>query len=86
MINFIKKLMGDKATRDAKATAPFVNSVKVAYEQISQLSNDELRAKTREFKQKIQDNIRDEETQIADIKKQMAEEADMDPNQKEELY
>jgi len=86
MINFLKKLMGDKATRDAKATAPFVNSVKEAYEQISQLSNDELRAKTLEFKQKIQDSIGDEETQIADIKKQMVEQPDMDPNEKEDLY
>ncbi len=78
--------MGDKATRDAKATAPYVNSVKEAYAQISQLSNDELRAKTLEFKQKIQDNIREEEAQIADIKKQMAEQPDMDPNEKEDLY
>jgi len=78
--------MGDKATRDAKATAPYVNSVKEAYAQISQLSNDELRAKTLEFKQKIQDNIREEETQIADIKKLMAEQPDMDPNEKEDQY
>jgi len=78
--------MGDKATRDAKATAPFVKEVKVAYEQISQLSNDALRAKTLEFKQKIQDNIRDEEAQIADIRKQMAEQPDMDANEKEDLY
>ena len=57
MIGFIKGLIGDKDTRDRKAIGPYVNKIKDAYEGIKNLSNDELRAKTPEFKQKIADYI-----------------------------
>ncbi|MCF8349520.1 MAG: preprotein translocase subunit SecA [Bacteroidales bacterium] len=86
MINFFKKLMGDKASRDAKATAPIVGKIKEAYETIRLLSNDELRAKTLEFKAKIRENIAEEESEIAKLKQQINDQPDLDPNQKEEIY
>ena len=78
--------MGDKATRDSKATAPMVQLVREAYEQISKLSNDELRAKTQEFKQKIREYIKAEEEEIAAIKQRIVDEPDIDPNEKDDLY
>lgn len=78
--------MGDKATRDSKATAPMVELVKEAYGQISQLSNDELRAKTQEFKQRIKEYIKVEEDEIAAIKQRIIDEPDIDPNEKDDLY
>ncbi len=78
--------MGDKATRDSKATAPLVQLVKEAYEQISHLSNDGLRAKTQEFKLKIREYIKAEEDEIAAIKQRIVEEPDIDPNEKDNLY
>ncbi|PKP32507.1 MAG: preprotein translocase subunit SecA [Bacteroidetes bacterium HGW-Bacteroidetes-16] len=86
MINFIKKLLGDKATRDLKAIGPEVEQVKAAYEKIKHLSNDELRAKTTEFKQRIKEYIAVEENEIDRIKQQINDQPDIDTNEKEELY
>ena len=86
MIGFIKSLIGDKEARDKKAIAPYVNKVKVAYESIKNLSNDELRAKTAEFKQKIADYIAAEENEIAELKLKVEDNFEIDIEEKEKIY
>ena len=86
MLGFLKKLMGDKATRDMKAINPIVQKIHQAYETIKELSNDELRAKTLEFKQKIADYLAEEEKKIKELKDKLASEPDMDPEEKEKIY
>ena len=86
MIGFIKKVLGDKATRDDKAISPIVNKVKEAYNEIKNLSNDELRAKTQEFKEKIASYISDDENKMAGLKKRIADEHDMAMHEKEKIY
>ena len=56
---FIGKLFGNKATRDMKEIKPWVDKIKAVYPEIAKLSNDELRAKTDEIKQRIQDYVAD---------------------------
>ena len=51
----LKVLFGDKSTRDMKLIQPYVEKVKEAYPAIKELSNDELRAKTKEIQQYVQD-------------------------------
>ncbi|MBF1464342.1 MAG: preprotein translocase subunit SecA [Prevotella pallens] len=51
----LKTLFGDKSTRDMKLIQPYVEKVKEAYPAIKELSNDELRAKTKEIQQYVQD-------------------------------
>ena len=55
MANFFKKLLGSKSERDIKAIKPILEQCLAQYETISKLSNDQLRAKTQEFKQRIKD-------------------------------
>ena len=86
MLKAFKKIMGTKADRDLKSAAPYLQRIKDAYESISPLSNDELRAKTVEFRQRIAEYISDEENQIKDIKAQMENNPDMDIHEKEKLY
>lgn len=52
---FMTKLFGNKSQRDLKEITPYVDKVKAVYPSIKALSNDELRAKTDEIKQRIQD-------------------------------
>ncbi len=85
MANFWQKLLGSKAARDLKALKPTVQKVHKAEEQITKLSNDELRHKTVEFKERIKKNIEAEETQIADIKAGIEKE-NIDIQEKENLY
>ncbi len=71
MIKILNAFLGNKSGRDVKALTPTLIKIKEAYETISQLSNDELRAKTQEFKQQITDYIADKENQINEIKKKI---------------
>jgi preprotein translocase subunit SecA len=86
MLGILKKFIGDKATRDLKELNPVLKRVQEAYKTISQLSNDELRAKTAEFKEKIAQNIAGEEKEIAQLKARISDEAQIDINEKEEIY
>ncbi len=70
-------LLGSKSKRDIKAINPIVSKIKDVEESIAQLSNDELRGKTIEFKQKIADHISEEEKSIAELKAQIKEEEDI---------
>ena len=65
---FLKSLFGDKSTRDMKLIQPFVDKVKAAYPEIKLLSNDELRAKTKEIQKYVQEYAREEQEQIEKLK------------------
>ncbi|MBP5135649.1 MAG: hypothetical protein ILP24_07835, partial [Paludibacteraceae bacterium] len=54
--DILKKLFGNKSQRDLKEIMPYVNKINQCYENISKLSNDELRAKTLELKAKIKES------------------------------
>ena len=71
--DFLSKIFGNKSTRDMKEIQPWVEKVKAAYENISKLSNDELRAKTEELKQIIRDSAAKENEQLAKLKAQIEE-------------
>ncbi len=86
MFGILKKFIGDKATRDLKELNPVLKKIQEAYKTISQLSNDELRAKTAEFKEKIAQNVAEEEKEIAQLKAKISDEAQIDINEKEEIY
>ena len=66
---FMTKLFGNKSQRDLKEITPYVDKIKAVYPSIQQLSNDELRAKTDEIKQRIQDYVADERAQVEELRK-----------------
>ena len=66
--NFLSKIFGNKATRDMKAIQPYVDKVKEIYPTFAALSNDELRAKTKEIQTKVQHSADDLKEKIADLK------------------
>ncbi len=86
MFNILKKFLGDKASKDMKALTPVLAKINDSYKAISQLSNDELRGKTAEFKQRIADNIAEEEQEIVRLKEQAENDPDIDIQEKENLY
>ena len=70
---FLSKLFGNKASRDMKEIVPWVEKVKAAYPAISQLSNDELRAKTKELQQYIKDSATEQRAKIEELKSKVEE-------------
>ena len=86
MANFISKLFGSKSQRDLKEVRPFLDATLKIYPSIKELDNDQLRAKTIEFKELIQNAIRNEEEELASLHKRIEEEYDMPVDEKEQLY
>lgn len=86
MFTFLKKFFGTKSEKDIKSIQPFVDQILEIYPTLKNLSNDELRARVTALKQKIQDAIKKEQTEINEIKARIDKDFDMDVNEKEELY
>ena len=85
-MGFLKKLFGDKASRDNKALQPILEKTLKAYEQIEKLDIDSLRHKTVEFKEYIKSKTAAEVAEIAELKAKAEANFDMDPDEKEKLY
>ena len=66
---FMTKLFGNKSQRDLKEITPYVEKIKAVYPSIKALSNDELRAKTDEIKQRIQDYVAEERKQVEELRR-----------------
>ena len=65
---FLKSLFGDKSARDMKLIQPLVEEVKKVYPEIEKLSNDQLRAKTKEIQQYVQDSAHEQKEKIEALK------------------
>ena len=70
---FLQSLFGNKSTKDMKLIQPLVNKVKEAYPEIQKLSNDELRARTKQLQQYVQDSAKDQKAKIAELKAKIEE-------------
>jgi preprotein translocase subunit SecA len=87
MLNSIlKRFLGTKSEKDIKNLSPVADQIKQVYPNISELSNDQLRAKTAEFKEKIANAIAGEEAEIIQIKQRIDTDDELDIEEKEKLY
>ena len=64
----LQALFGNKSSRDMKLIQPIVEKIKAEYENIKVLSNDELRAKTKEIQRYVQDSAKEQKEKIAELK------------------
>ncbi|NWF49876.1 MAG: preprotein translocase subunit SecA [Ignavibacteriaceae bacterium] len=78
MLNIFKKFFGDKHQRDQQALWPIVEQINVEYEKIKNFSDEELRAKTTEFKERIQKHTEQLRNQIAELRNRLASNEDFD--------
>jgi len=81
--DILTSLFGNKAQRDMKEVTPYVDRIKAVYPEIERLSHDELRAKTVEIKQQIQDYVAAEKAKIAELKTSVES---LDIDQREEVW
>ncbi len=78
MLQFFKKLFGDKHQRNIKPLEPIVKEINDYYETFKGLSDDELRAKTAEVKAVIQEETAEIRDSIEKINIQLKEDAEAD--------
>ena len=82
----LKTFLGSKKDRDIKELSPIIDKVAAVYAQLSSLSNDELRAKTTYFKEKIKEKTSTLENQIEELKQKIETDASLSISEKEKIY
>jgi preprotein translocase subunit SecA len=82
--SILKAFVGDKSQKDVKALQPYLSKIKTFEAALSSLSHDELRAKTAEFKKRIQAARQDKDDKIAALKIEVEQKVDID--EKEDVY
>ena len=70
---FLQSLFGNKSSRDMKLIQPLVEKVKAMYPEIEKLSNDELRARTKEIQAYVQNSAKEQKEKIASLKAKIEE-------------
>ena len=86
MANFLTKLFGTKADRDMKELQPLLKKTLAAYETIKDLSIDDLRHKTVEFREKIRTATQAEEDRLAELREMLETNYDLPVEEKESTY
>ena len=81
----IAKIFGTKSDKDLKEITPFIQLINTEFEKLKNISDDQLRGKTTELKDRIASELKHIDDQIADLNKQ-AESSDLDVHQKEDLF
>ena len=84
MFNFIKNIFGNKHEKDVKGYAAVVDKTNAYYAEYQNISNDQLRNKTLEFRERIKLGLADIDNDIHVLSEKANEEADF--IKKEEIY
>ena len=81
----ITKIFGSKSEKDIKGIQPIVDKIKAFGPEIEKLSDDELKAKTEGFKQRIKDETKQTVERIEEIKKLLDNIEDLSPAEHRDL-
>ncbi len=86
MLKLIAKIFGTKSQRDIKSVEPLVKETVQEFEKLASLSNDQLRAKTKEIQNTINEELKDIDAQLAALHKEIADRPEMDLTEKESVF
>jgi preprotein translocase subunit SecA len=62
--NLLKKILGDKSSKDRKEYQPVIDESNAKFEALKNVSDDELRAKTKQFQKILKDGTADLEAEV----------------------
>ncbi|MEN8248764.1 MAG: preprotein translocase subunit SecA [Bacteroidota bacterium] len=82
----IAKIFGTKSEKDIKAVMPYVNKINNIFNQLTSLSNDELRNKTVEVRAVIDNHLKPIDDNISQLSKQVEEDDSLDIHAKEDIF
>ncbi|MBO9594901.1 MAG: preprotein translocase subunit SecA [Niabella sp.] len=87
MFGFLSKMFGgSKSEKDVKKLAPVIEQINKNFAQYQSLSNDELRNKTHEFRQRIQDRLSEIDTRVTALNEQADQLPHEELLQKDAIY
>ncbi len=82
----IAKLFGTKSERDIKEVLPLIEEIKKEFEKLKNISDDDLRNKTSEFKNIIKEGNAIIQKEIDDLHQRIIDEPDLDIDQKDDVF
>jgi preprotein translocase subunit SecA len=87
MLNFLSKLFGgSKSEKDVQKLMPIVEKTNQFFAEYARLTNDQLRNKTAEFKQRIQDHLAGIDAEIEARKQEAEALSDTDIHGRDAIY
>ncbi|HEY0741157.1 MAG TPA: preprotein translocase subunit SecA [Chryseosolibacter sp.] len=86
MLKFIAKIFGTKSEKDIKRIMPLVEQTKQEGEKLKSVSNDELRNETQKIQDVINQDLKSIDDSLAALHKQIADQPDLDINDKEAIF
>lgn len=86
LVKGISKLFGSKADKDVQVIFPYVEKINKEYNKLQSLTNDQLRNKTQEFKNRINDYLSDIDSEIAGLKDEIKKASIHEIDKKEAAY
>lgn len=84
MFKILKKIFPSKHEKDVKELLPIVEEINEYYKEYNSLSDDELRAKTAEFKEIIRSNTQEHEDKIAELRSKLTN--DITHDERKDIY
>ncbi len=84
MLNLVKKIIGTKNERELKRMRPLADKINTFEPSVSAFSDDEMRAKTEEFRRRIHEQTAAERQQLEQLQTQQREQAEKPPENAEE--
>ena len=84
MLNFLKKIFPSKHEKDVNAILPIVDEINKFFDEFETLSDDQLKEKTNEFKQRIDSETNEIKEKINSIKEELKK--DLSHNERMDLH
>ena len=86
MLQILSKIFPSKSEKDIKRIIPIVTQINEYFEQYKTLTDDELKGKTVEFRQRINEATQEYENEIASLKEQLRKGEDLSLEERENIY
>jgi preprotein translocase subunit SecA len=84
MLSFLKKLFPSKHEKDINTINPLIDEINVKFEEFESLSDEQLRAKTDEFRERIKSETSETTSKIAELQERLKQ--DVDHKEKLDIY
>ncbi|MBK8554084.1 MAG: hypothetical protein IPL53_24760 [Ignavibacteria bacterium] len=84
MFNFLKKIFPSKHEKDVNSILPIVDEINKYYEDLNGLSDDQIKAKTTEFKERIKSETEETQKKISELQEKLKE--DIPHNERMDIY
>ncbi|MTI32644.1 preprotein translocase subunit SecA [Xanthovirga aplysinae] len=82
----LTKIFGTKSDRDVKEVMPYVNLIKEEFEKLLSISDEELRERSKQIKERIAEDLKEIDDEIAALTQKVEDQPDLDIHQKESIF